>query len=361
MKFFSTALRISAAVCTVLAAAALVGCTSTGPEQPKATALSEQPYTPIDAFAQNAAMTRGVNIWANALRPDEPQRPFDPSRHFKMIHQAGFTAVRLAWRAFEYMDTSNKLTPDYLARMDEYVHSALDAGLTVIVDEHDYEFCAKDAATCRVKLNAFWVQIGERYKDMPNRVVFEMLNEPHEAMSAEVWNAQIKDTLPIIRASNPTRNVIIGPGNWNGIEYLSKLVLPDDPHLIVTFHYYHPMDFTHQGASWVPQYTKLGVAWGTPAEVELLNKELDSVKAWGDANKRPIFLGEFGTMDTGKMADRANWTSAVARGAEARGFSWAYWQFSNNMLVFDTDKDTWVEPILHALIPPNDTVAYAGK
>jgi endoglucanase len=336
-------MQICLRAAAVLAITLLTACST-----PQAT---QEPFVAQDAFAQNAAMARGVNIWANALRPDEPQRPFDPKRHFQMIHQAGFTAVRLAWRAFEYMDASNTLSPAYLARMDEFVHSALDAGLIVIVDEHDYEFCSKDVQTCRVKLDAFWTQIGARYKDLPGRVVFEMLNEPFGDMTAERWNEQIKDTLPIIRATNPTRNVIIGPGNWNGMEFLPKLQLPDDPHLIVTFHYYHPMDFTHQGASWAPAYTKLGVAWGTPADIALLNQELDSVKAWATANKRPILLGEFGTMENGKMADRAAWTSAVARGAEARGFSWAYWQFSNNMMVFDTDKDAWVQPILDALIP----------
>ena len=345
------------AAAIALALTLLTGCSTLLPQPKPATGY--EAYQPVDAVAQNAAMKRGVNIWANALRPDETQKPFDPSRHFKLIRQAGFSTVRLAWRAFEYMDESNKLKPDYLARMDEFVHSALDAGLIVIVDEHDYEFCAKDVAACRVKLDAFWTQIGERYKNLPNRVIFEMLNEPNQAMTAEIWNAQIPETLAVIRATNPTRNVIVGPGNWNGIEFLPKLVLPDDPHLIVTFHYYHPMEFTHQGASWVPQYTKLGVAWGSPAEVDLMNKELDSVKAWGEANKRPIFLGEFGTIEDGKMVDRVKWTSAMARGADARGFSWAWWQFSNNMKVFDTDKDAWVEPILNALIPEAKTAEAA--
>ena len=46
------------------------------------------------------------------------------------------------------------------------------------------------------------------------------------------------------------------------------------------------------------------------------------------------------------------WDSAVARGAEARGFSWAYWQFDPDFTAYDFAKEAWVEPILHALIPP---------
>jgi endoglucanase len=177
-----------------------------------------------------------------------------------------------------------------------------------------------------------------------------------------MWNVQLMETLAIIRATNPTRNVIIGPDNWNGIEALPQLVLPaTDNHIIVTFHYYHPMEFTHQGAAWVPQFNKLGVTWGSDADYALLNKELDIVKTWADANKRPIFLGEFGAYENAAMADRVKWTAAVTRGAEARGFSWAYWQFTGDFIVYDTDKEAWVEPILHALIPPGDKVADAGK
>jgi endoglucanase len=189
-----------------------------------------------------------------------------------------------------------------------------------------------------------------------------MLNEPHEALTPEMWNVQLIETLAIVRASNPMRNVIIGPGNWNGIERLAVLQLPaDDKHIIATFHYYHPMEFTHQGASWAPQYTKLGVGWGSDADYALLNQEFDYVKTWADANKRPIFLGEFGAYENGAMPDRVRWTNAAARAAEARGFSWAVWQFDHDFIVYDIDKNHWVEPILHALIPPAGKVSEATR
>jgi endoglucanase len=342
---------------------ALAGCASIWPQKAKEAGLSERLFTTIDAFAQNEAMARGVAVPVNVPKANEAhQAPFVPSRHFKLIHDAGFSTVRLVLGTFDNMDASLKLDPRYLARLDTFVKAALDQDLTVILDEHDYNICGIDPVICKAKLNAFWSQVAPRYKDMPNKLVFEMLNEPHQALTAEMWNAQLVETLAIIRASNPTRNVIIGPDNWNGIEALPQLVLPaTDNHIIATFHYYHPMEFTHQGAAWVPQFNKLGVTWGSDADVALLNKELDSVKSWADANKRPIFLGEFGAYENAAMADRVRWTKAVSRGAEARGFSWAYWQFTGDFIVYDTDKEAWVEPILHALIPPGDKVADAGK
>jgi endoglucanase len=34
------------------------------------------------------------------------------------------------------------------------------------------------------------------------------------------------------------------------------------------------------------------------------------------------------------------------------GWSWAYWQFDSDFIVFDIKNDRWVEPIRDALVPP---------
>jgi endoglucanase len=163
----------------------------------------------------------------------------------------------------------------------------------------------------------------------------------------------LAEALAIIRQTNPTRNVIVGPAFWNNVEWLDKLVLPrQDRHLIVTVHYYLPMAFTHQGAPWTPAYAKLsGNTWGTPADLATLEKDFDAVQAWARRNDRPILLGEFGAYDKAPMESRVKYTAAVARAAEQRGWAWAYWQFDRDFIVYDLDKDQWVEPIRGALIP----------
>ena len=57
-----------------------------------------------------------------------------------------------------------------------------------------------------------------------------------------------REVLGVIRQSNPARTVIIGPGDYNEIDYLEQLDLPEnDRNIIVTVHYYSPIEFTHQG------------------------------------------------------------------------------------------------------------------
>lgn len=328
---------------------ALAACTTLPPPPQFA-----QGFTPIDAAAQNQAMGRGVNVLGyDPVWRFPSQARFTPD-DFRLIHDAGFQNVRVVLQAFRHMDGRNRLDPAWVATLDRMVTAALAQGLTVILDEHDFQKCSHDVAACRVKLTAFWSQIAPRYKDAPNRVIFELLNEPHDPLTDELWNGLLAETLAVVRASNPQRNVIIGPGHWDGLESLPKLKLPEsDRHIIVTFHYYHPMRFTHQGASWVDKKIEAlsNIIWGSDADLALLNKEFDTVKAWSVAHDRPIFLGEFGAYDKAPMEYRVKWDNAIARAAEARGFSWAYWQFDPDFSLYDFSRHEFVAPILDALIP----------
>ena len=301
---------------------------------------------------QVKAMTRGINVLGyDPLWKDPAQARFQ-MRHFKTIKDGGFDTVRLNLHAFSHMDADNQLDPAWLKTLDTVVQTALAQKLTVILDEHNFGECGTDPATCKPKLVAFWRQIGARYKDAPDRVVFELLNEPNKGLTDDLWNSWVAELLPVVRATNPTRNVIVGPAFWNNISHLEQLKLPEgDRHLIVTVHYYLPMEFTHQGASWNPDTPKLGVTWGTPAERARMKADFDGVQAWSKAHDRPILLGEFGAYDKGDIISRVAYTAAAAREAEARGWAWAYWQFDSDFIAYDIKKDAWVEPIRKALVP----------
>ena len=190
--------------------------------------------------------------------------------------------------------------------------------------------------------------------DQPGDVVFELLNEPNGKLTVELWNEFLVETLGVIRKSNPARTVIIGPGQWNGIGQLDTLRLPEeDRNLIVTVHYYSPMEFTHQGAPWSAHKDKSGVTWtATDAQKQVVEKDFDKAQAWSKQQRRPIYLGEFGAYDKADMDSRVRYTNFVAREAEKRGWSWGYWQFDSDFVVYDIPNSRWVEPIRDALIPP---------
>ncbi len=303
-------------------------------------------------------MGRGVNVLGyDPIWKDRSKARFR-QEHFQLIREGGFQTVRLNLHAFEHMDAQNRLDPAWLETLDWAVRGALDEGLMVILDEHDFVTCGENPAPCRPKLMAFWRQIAERYKEAPDRVIFEILNEPNKGVDP-LWNEWLREALAIIRQTNPTRTVIVGPAFWNNISWLDRLSLPEnDRNIVVTVHYYLPMEFTHQGASWTPEFEKLtGVTWGTAEEQARLRRDFQGVQAWSEKHRRPILLGEFGAYDKADMASRARYTAAAARTAECLGWAWAYWQFDSDFIVYDIDTGRWVEPIKTALtLPPRSDV-----
>jgi endoglucanase len=171
-------------------------------------------------------MTRGINVLGYDPLWKDPARARFQMRHFKTIKDGGFDAVRLNLHAFSHMDADNQLDPAWLKTLDQVVEAALAQKLTVILDEHNFGACGEDPAACKPKLVAFWKQIGERYKDAPDGVVFELLNEPNKGLTDDLWNAGSPNCCRWSAPTNPTRNVVVGPAFWNNISHLDQLKLP---------------------------------------------------------------------------------------------------------------------------------------
>jgi len=312
-------------------------------------------FPAVDAFEQNQRLGRGVNVLGyDPIWRAREQGRFQ-ARYFGMLKDAGFNSVRVNLHPFRAMNPADglRLAPSWLALLDWITTNALAQHLCVILDLHEYDAMGEAPAANKEKFLAFWRQLSEHCATAPDRVLFELLNEPSRELTPALWNDYLREALAIVRQRNPVRTVIVGPGYWNGFDHLSELKLPEtDRHLIVTVHYYVPMDFTHQGAPWVGRQNKLGVSWqAAPEELTRLNHDFDVAADWAKTQRRPILLGEFGAYDQAPMESRVRYISHVARAAEARGWSWAYWQFDSDFILYDVGRDAWVEPIRRALIP----------
>ncbi|MBW8733272.1 MAG: glycoside hydrolase family 5 protein [Asticcacaulis sp.] len=321
---------------------------------------SDRKFTEVSPEDQVVQMGAGINWGGYDPWWDGGKSVFNPNKDIARMKAAGFTTLRVPLMAFKHIvDTQGHLDPKYLDKLDAVVQAALKNNMTVILDEHDFDDCEKNTDACAVLLPNVWYDLSEHYKDAPNSVIFELLNEPHGQIDDKVWNDWVAGLVGIVRETNPTRNIIVGPIGWNSIDKLETLKLPAaDHHIIATFHYYLPMEFTHQGASWAGAELEKarGVRWtGTAEEMARLNADFDKASAWGKANGRPIFLGEYGTYGkfNTNMDDRVAWTHAVSKAADDRGFARAYWYYSDGdgFGVYDSEKGQWVQPILNALVP----------
>ncbi|MGD0258353.1 MAG: glycoside hydrolase family 5 protein [Verrucomicrobiota bacterium] len=308
-----------------------------------------------DAFEQNRKLGRGVNILGyDPIWRSREQARFQAG-YFRLLKEAGFSSVRINLQPFRRMNSANgyALSESWFEVLDWAVRQAQAQDLRVILDLHEYNSLGNDPATNKVKFLAFWRQLSAHCQGSPESVLFEVLNEPSRKLTPALWNEYLAEALVIIREKNPTRTLVVGPAFWNSIDHLAEMELPAaDRHLIVTIHYYTPMDFTHQGAAWAGRKDKLGIEWlGTETDLRVIKDDFDKAADWAKQHDRPLFLGEFGAYDKAPMESRVRYLASVARAAEQRGWSWAYWQFDSDFILYDIGRDSWIEPIRRALIP----------
>lgn len=241
-------------VASVVAALVLLQLLAAGAAQ--AHVGSEPPRT--DPFG------RGINF-GNALEaPREGEWGLTlVEPYVAEIAEAGFRTVRLPvkWSAHADEAAPYTIDPAFLARVDEVVGWILDHGLGVVVNVHHYDELATEPEAHVERWLGIWRQLAAHFEGAPDALAFELLNEPHGALSDALWNAMVARALAVVRAEHPTRWVVIGPTSWNAIGALPGLAWPDDDRLVVTVHLYDPFEFTHQGAEWVDPAPPTGRVW----------------------------------------------------------------------------------------------------
>lgn len=320
--------------------------------------ISTQLATP--AVAQTLAHERlpAIARTMNIFHHREPTEA-----EINAIADAGFSAIRLCLKPFDHMqqdaDGEWQMDAEWLDTVDASIEAAQARGMALIVDNHEYNEMNTDPRGKLDKFLASWRILGEHYRSQPNKsVFFELLNEPNGALDAELWNEYLRLAIDVVRDTNPERTLIIGPASWNSFKELKNLSLPEeDRNIIVTFHYYLPFRFTHQGASWVEHMKEVkDVRWlGTPEEVEALKDDFRVVLQWQQKHNRPILLGEFGAISKAALEDRVRYYYAVRALSERCGFAWAVWSFKGQAYgLFDPKEQVWRKVLLAAVMKPLD-------
>ena len=198
--------------------------------------MSPQNETPPDAFSQNARLGRGLNL-GNALEaPNEGEWGVTlRSEYFNWIKGAGFTSVRIPirWSAHAAATSPYTIDANFLRRVDWAVSEALARNLAVVINMHHYEEIMADPAGHKVRFLALWEQLAVHYRNHASGLFFELLNEPNANLTPALWNQYLQEALALIRRTNPTRTIVVGPVFWYNPSALNSLELPaEDEHLI---------------------------------------------------------------------------------------------------------------------------------
>jgi endoglucanase len=271
----------------------------------------------------------------------------------KLINDLGFDHVRVPVRWSSYCDENMKINSDFAKVIKSAVDELLGAGLSVILNIHHFGGATEDPLGYESKILALWEQIANEYKDYPEKLVFEIMNEPTSKTDYESWNKVQSNAVKLIRKTNPTRAVMIGGIDYNGVYALNDLIPPEnDDNIIATFHYYSPMEFTHQGARWNKNYVDLhNIPWlGTDEEIKSLKAAIKSAADWSKKWGIPLNCGEFGSLNTADYESRVRWTRAVRHELEANNISWTYWELNHGFGICAPDKPEIKKELAAALL-----------
>jgi endoglucanase len=330
---------------------------------------------------------RGINLGNRLEAPNEGDWGGSVLEgDFPFIAQRGFDHVRIPMRFSGHAQSSAPFTidPVFFERIDAVLEQAASAGLAAIIDMHAYDEMASDPSGERERFLALWRQIAERYRDQPESVAFELLNEPNTELDT-LWNDILAAAIAAVRTTNPRRLLVVDTVFWADPSKLSVLTLPDDANLLVSIHLYEPKLFSFQGKSWMgdpymttgvifpgppaspvtPVQAALDQSWAAswfedyntlpadenPSGSATIDAQLAYVTAYTNASGRTVYNGEWGPQDVGDMTSRVNLVQMVREKCEAADIGWAIWEDPNNMKLFDSSAGTWVTPIIDALLP----------
>ncbi len=346
--------------------------------------LSDDYYTNLYDYGPDSSLLgREINM-GNYLEADENEGSWTNGRliqeaYFPDIKAQGFDTVRIPIRWSDHAQLSSPYTIDsaFMDRVKEVVDWALAADLHVVMNVHHYTEMMDQEESAQTghiaRLVSIWDQICDEFPlaDYGSEdLVFELLNEPNGTIGYDDWDNIIAQLTEKIWTDNGStqntgsgkRKIMVGTANWGGPHGLAELDLPsacNSENTLITIHWYEPFHFTHQGAEWVDGSDAwIGTSWlGSSSEQAPLIELYDSVTSWNAAAGRgfEVFVGEFGVYT--KYADAAQqkaWTAFIAREAESRGFSWAYWEHSSGFGAYDPVAGQWRTQLLDALIPLED-------
>lgn len=296
------------------------------------------------------------------------------------ISKQGFDHIRLPVDFRLVFASDGSLDPAKIKPIEDTIRWSKARGLGLVLDAHflpgaDFNNVGGDSGIytdtgLQKKAADAWRKVATHFGSEGPNVRFEILNEPVAAEDAQL-NPVMHLILAAIRESNPTRIVYVTSNKWSSFHTVQDVVLPDDPNIALTIHYYEPLVFTHQRAPWVgfkdtmPAVTFPGVTpdlkgYTTPdyhqnIKPGVVLDDASVEKAYADVSKWlaahapniEVYVGEFGVFSPADAASKKHWIKTVRTDAEKRGWGWAVWDYNDSFGVRGHDgKGT---PVLDGL------------
>ena len=297
------------------------------------TIISAQ-ITPHEAIK---LMQKGINLGNTHEPPTEAgwNNPKAQEYYFDLYKDAGFDCVRIPVRYDSYTGKTPpyKVSDAWLNRIEEVADWGLKRGLFIVINTHHDDWIKSSyTESNKARFDSIWSQIAVKFKDKPEKLIFEIINEPHGLTKAQNDDLHAR-VLSIIRKTNSTRLVIFQGHNWGGSDELITAAIPKDNYVIGSFHSYDPYLFGLEGQG----------TWGTASDYNQLENKFKAVSNWSVKNNIPVFLGEFGSLKKCEFNSRMRHYRAYVELSQKYGFASMAWDDGGDFRIMERQQKSWNE------------------
>jgi len=308
----------------------------------------------------------------------------------KLMRGKGFTHVRIPLSpSLVFTDGPGiGLNKTRVALFKSRVQSFVEEGLAVVVDLHPSESEKRELGNQvgDTRLVDRWNILSKELSTLnPEFVFLEVLNEPHPLVGS-AWHELQGRLLTSIRSGAPDHTIVLNPGGWSGVDDFENFKPYTDRNVVYTMHWYGPILFTHQGASWSWNIAEQVAGLGWPVTQEAaeaaalkarsdearnfvrqhaqdgqfqknwIEQQFNKLSRWQTQNDGArVYVGEFGAYRKVSPAlDRFRWHRASREAFEARGWGWSVWDFKGGFGVANelNGKTTFEPKMMEALGRP---------
>lgn len=287
-----------------------------------------------EALLENSSFPFAAGLNVNKLEGDWSykfgMRELLDEKTYENIKRQGFDHLRIPidFRLI-YSEETKTLDEEEISKYDRILDLAEKHGFYATIDFHGWYDIDSNNPKDKDTFLTIWGIVAERYKDRPDSLSFELMNEPSiKTLPAKKLNALQKEAVALIRETNPTRLIICAAPDGNQPWQLSELDLPKDDNIAVAVHIYHPADFTHQGFEWAGREKDKQVLLDDKLMDELI-WNINETKKFIEETGTPVLLNEFGVnLDLARREDSSRYLSTLTEFCRDYGIPWTYWPYN---------------------------------
>jgi endoglucanase len=296
--------------------------------------------------------------------------PVTTKEFLAFVKSSGFNTIRIpiTWESHFEEAPEYLIEEAWISRIQIVVDDAIDLGFFVIINMHHERWnnaTYENLDNTKTILRALWTQIGTRFEDYSEFLLFESMNEVRIYGDISQWrdgteesrdvinqiNQEFVDVIRGLGGNNPIRHLVIPTHAAKFTETIMRdFIVPDDNKIIVSIHAYVPVPFAHDKNDittwneWKLTDTKDIEPMFSALSNQFVTKGI------------PVIMGEFGARDKNNESYRAAWAKYYVEQANYYQIKCLWWDTGisstgHNFALFDRRNLTVLYPdIIQALM-----------